>query len=100
MGGGLARISFIDLVFDIEKIGVLGSPNVRNCLSGNYRFIFFVHEKKVSYILEWGGDARTRDEIQARGAGRAGPACPPSVRACVRYTQKGPKRAAKSLEFH
>ena len=27
-----------------------------------------------------GGDARTRDECQARGAGRAGPACPPSVR--------------------
>ena len=37
-------------------------------------------------ILEWGGDARTRDECQARGAGRAGPACPPSVRACVRHT--------------
>ena len=35
--------------------------------------------------LEWGGDARTRDECQARGAGRAGPACPPSVRACVRH---------------
>ena len=32
-------------------------------------------------ILEWGGAARTRDEIQARGAGRAGPTCPPSVRA-------------------
>ena len=35
-------------------------------------------------ILEWGGDARTRDECQARGAGRAGPACPPSVRPSVR----------------
>ena len=35
-------------------------------------------------MLEWGGDARTRDECQARGAGRAGPACPPCVRACVR----------------
>ena len=48
-------------------------------------------------FLYWsgGGDARTRDEIQARGAGRAGPACPPSVRpsvrACVRHTEKGPK---------
>ena len=35
-------------------------------------------------LLEWGGDARTRDECQARGAGRAGPACPPSVRPSVR----------------
>ena len=35
-----------------------------------------------------GGDARTRDECQARGAGRAGPASapsvPPPVRPCVR----------------
>ena len=38
---------------------------------------------KRQFLLEWGGAARTRDEIQARGAGRAGPACPPSVRPCV-----------------
>ena len=54
-------------------------------------------------ILEWGGDARTRDECQARGAGRAGPACPPCVRASVRplvTRQKGAKMASESLNFH
>ena len=55
------------------------------------------------FILESGGDARTRDECQARGAGRAGPACPPSVRPSVRAyvtRQKGPKRTSNSLKFH
>ena len=50
-------------------------------------------------VLEWGGDARTRDECQARGAGRAGPACPPSVRPYVTH-QKGAKTASESLKFH
>ena len=41
-------------------------------------------------ILERGAGARTRDEFQARGAGRAGPGCPPSVRPCGTL-KKGPK---------
>ena len=41
-------------------------------------------------LLERGAGARTRDEFQARGAGRAGPGCPPSVRASVTL-KKGPK---------
>ncbi len=37
-------------------------------------------------ILERGAGARTRDEFQARGAGRAGPGCPPCF-----TLKKGPK---------
>ena len=53
----------------------------------------FYKEVKGCYLgLYWSGGAgaRTRDEFQARGAGRAGPGCPPSVRACVTL-KKGPK---------
>ena len=54
------------------------------CPTASYRKVgrdFFMNLDPVLYSsLEWGGDARTRDECQARGAGRAGPACPPSVR--------------------
>ena len=50
-------------------------------------------------ILEWGGDARTRDEYQARGAGRAGPACPPCVRACVRHTSKRVQKWSRIIKI-
>ena len=51
--------------------------------------------------LNWSGGAaaRARDEIQARGAGHAGPACPPSVRACVRPCETL-KRGPKGLQNH
>ncbi len=55
----------------------------------------------VTNVGAGGAGARTRDEFQARGAGRAGPGCPPSVRpsvrasvrACVRNAKKWYKRA-------
>ena len=47
-------------------------------------------EGQIFTLLERGAGARTRDEFQARGAGRAGPGCPPCVRACVTL-KKGPK---------
>ena len=52
-------------------------------------------------ILEGGGPARTRDASQPRGAGRAGPACPPSVRACVTRKKgpKGPQNHSNSIRF-
>ena len=52
------------------------------------------------YSLYWSGGApaRTRDASQPRGAGRAGPACPPSVRACV-TRKKGPKGLQNHWNF-
>ena len=50
----------------------------------------------IAYIGVGGATPAHGHECQARGAGRAGPACPPSVRPCVRHT---PKRAQKGLKI-
>ncbi len=49
-----------------------------------------------------GGAAAIAHGLSSKRVGRgpAGPACPPSVRASVRYAKKGAKRPPKHLKYH
>ncbi len=65
-------------------------------ISGKVEFSGFC----ILHLLERGAGARTRDEFQARGAGRAGPGCPPCVRAsCSKGVQKRSKIIKLPLGF-